>query len=221
MPTFSYKGKSYEVDEQGFLTDHTQWDEGFAEGAAVQVCSSGRLTDRHWLVIRFIRDEFQRSGDCPHVYRTRMANGLSTKEFRLLFPDGYLRGACKLAGITYRDRFIDYYGEPAPAAPAERRDEEWKRKTYRIDAFGFLVDPAEWDEQFAVTKARELKIAGGLGAAHWRVIRYLRNTHADTGIVPTVFQCCEANELELEDLEGLFPDGYQRGAVKIAGLRTR
>ena len=29
-----------------------------------------------------------------------------------------------------------------------------------------------------------------------------------------------ATSLDLEELEELFPDGYQRGAVKIAGLRV-
>lgn len=40
-------------------------------------------------------------------------------------------------------------------------------------------------------------------------------------IVPTVYETCETFGIEIEELEQLFPDGYHRGAVKIAGLRVR
>lgn len=62
---------------------------------------------------------------------------------------------------------------------------------------------------------------GNLGDKHWGVIRFLRRRHQETGSVPTVYETCEANGLEVEDLERLFVDGYHRGAVKIAGLRQR
>jgi tRNA 2-thiouridine synthesizing protein E len=38
---------------------------------------------------------------------------------------------------------------------------------------------------------------------------------------PSVTETCEVNDLDIEELEQLFPDGYHRGAVKIAGLRLR
>ena len=56
---------------------------------------------------------------------------------------------------------------------------------------------------------------------HWGVIRFLRQSYMENGQVPTVFETCERCGLEIEDLERLFPDGYHRGAVKIAGLRVR
>lgn len=37
--------------------------------------------------------------------------------------------------------------------------------------------------------------------------------------VPTVYVTCEDTGVELDLLERLFPDGYHRGLVKIAGLR--
>jgi tRNA 2-thiouridine synthesizing protein E len=49
----------------------------------------------------------------------------------------------------------------------------------------------------------------------------IRKRFEETGTVPTVYETCEMNQIELEDLESLFPDGYHRGAVKIAGLRVR
>ena len=38
MPTIEYKGKSYEVDEDGFLSNPENWDEDFAQAVADQVC---------------------------------------------------------------------------------------------------------------------------------------------------------------------------------------
>ena len=146
--------------------------------------------------------------------------------FKKLFPKGYLRGACKLAGITYRDRLVNYYGERGQvtkfrAEPGVPPQPELREKVYRIDVFGFLVDPSEWDENFATSRAHDMKIPGGLSDKHWRIIQYLRDRLEKDGSVPRVFECCEANQIELDELERLFPDGYHRGALRIAGLRVR
>ncbi len=50
--------------------------------------------------------------------------------------------------------------------------------------------------------------------------RFLRKRFQETGSVPTVYETCEQNKIEIEDLERLFPDGYHRGAVKISGLHV-
>jgi tRNA 2-thiouridine synthesizing protein E len=220
---FSYKDKSYEIDDQGFLQDYEKWDEGFAEGMAQEAKVKDGMTDDHWRVIHFIRSKFEKNGECPIVYTTCRANNISPKELKALFPAGYTRGACRLAGISYRDRFMDYYGETMPgrkvlpaAVPSGKTD-----KVYRVDMFGFLVDPEEWDEDFAHNKARELKLAGGLNERRHEIVQYLRRTHTATHVVPSVSECCETLGIELEEMEQLFPDGYVRGAVKIAGLSMR
>ena len=182
------------------------------------------LGDDHWRVIRFIRSELEQSGECPLVYTTCRANGISPKQLKSLFPVGYTKGACRLAGISYRDRLMDYYGETVTeqkaelgtAAPTRHTD-----KVYRVDAFGFLVDPSEWDEDFAHNKAHEMKLPGGLNGRRHEIVQYLRRTHAKTEVVPSVSECCESLGIELDEMERLFPDGYVRGAVKIAGLSMR
>jgi tRNA 2-thiouridine synthesizing protein E len=91
-----------------------------------------------------------------------------------------------------------------------------------VDVRGFLVDPDEWDEHYAAHRAHEMKIPGDkLGKLHWQIVRFLRSTYYKTGMIPTATETCEANSLEIDELEKLFPDGYHRGAVKIAGLRLR
>jgi tRNA 2-thiouridine synthesizing protein E len=217
--TVSFGGKSYEVDGRGYLCDHRQWDRGFAEAGARRAGIAQELTPAHWIVIDFIRAHFAQHGECPLVYQTCRGCGLTLGGLKKLFPTGYLRGACLLSGITYRDRRVNFFGEQAENLGPAGAATDWQRKTYRVDAFGFLVDPAEWDEGFAVNKAAELGMRA-LTAPHWEIIRYLRKVTQETGRVPTVFETCEANRIEIDRLEELFPSGFQRGAVKLAGLNV-
>lgn len=214
----------YRVDRQGFLEDFHHWDEGFAEAMAPQAGIEGGLGEDHWRVIRSIRDAFEKTGECPLVFRTCRVSGIPPRELKSLFPAGYTKGACRLAGITFRDRFMDYYGEnlfrKVPEAPPEPVPDR-SDKEYRVDTFGFLVDPGEWDEDYAENKAREMKVPGGLTERHQELVLAIRQLFSETGTVPSVSEACEALDMEMDELEGLFPDGYVRGAVKIAGLSLR
>lgn len=233
MRTLTFGGKRYQLDDDGFLSDGGQWDEAFAASMAPTLEISGGLTAPHWRVIHFIRDSFHERGKCPLIYQTCRANGLRLKDLQALFPTGYLRGACKLAGITYKEGFHGSVSIPASLREPSLSAEEPApipemvpappppEKTYRVDVRGFLADPAEWDEHYAAHKAFEMGMPEGLTGQHWKVILYLRNSFYRKGVVPTVFETCEANQLEIEDLEQLFPAGYHRGAIKIAGLRVR
>ena len=217
MGTFTFRGKAYQVGGEGFLLNPNEWDENFAEGMAPALRIPGGPTERHWEIIRFIRKSFTEGTGCPLVYQTCRALGLHLRDLQSLFPTGYQRGACLLAGVSYREGYLGpgwlLEREPAPPAAAE--------KTYRVDARGFLVDPEEWDEGFAAFKAYELKMPDKLTEKHWQIIYYLREAYAKSKVVPTVYDTCEANHIEWEELERLFPDGYHRGAVKLAGLRVR
>lgn len=222
MKIFSFNGKNYDVDDQNFLINFEEWDENFAIGTAPNLHIPDGLTEKHWKVIRFVRDSFKQKEVCPLVYETCRANGLSIKGMKELFPTGYMRGACKLAGITYRDRIVNYYGGQAPVswlkADYEKARPKPKEKFYRVDVVGFLADPLEWDENFAIHGADEIE--GGLTDKHWKLIYYLRDNFKKNNSVPTLYECCEANQIELDELERLFPRGYHRGLVKIAGLRV-
>ena len=97
----------------------------------------------------------------------------------------------------------------------------YKDKAYEADSNGFLVNPDQWDESYAVQTAYETKIPGGkLTDKHWQIIRFLRKRYKEEKIVPTVMETCRANGIDIEELERLFPDGYHRGTVKMAGLRV-
>ena len=216
MKNFIYKNKKYKVDKHGYLVDPRQWDIDFAEGMAPKVRITNGLNEQHWRIINFIRNSFEKINVCPLVYVACKENNLGLGELNALFPTGYHRGACKLAGISYRQKYFQkYYLEENNL----RIENDYKMKIYRIDAQGFLVDPSEWDENFALNKAFELKLPDLLTDEHWKVLKYLRSYFKKSKELPTVYQVCQDNDIKLEDLDSLFPDGYHRGAVKLAGLR--
>jgi tRNA 2-thiouridine synthesizing protein E len=210
----------YAVDDDGFLLYPEDWDEDFAIASAASAGIADGLTDKHWAVIRFIRDVYEKDGMVPLVYVTCMNFKMRLKEFKRLFPAGYHRGACRLAGTAYwtaqSQQWIE--GHP-PIAAARSADTVHPLRAYRTDTIGFLLDAADWDRRFAEATAAELGMPGGLTEEHWRIIEYLREAHARTGVLPTLYATCEDNDLELADLQRLFPDGYHRGAVRLAGLR--
>lgn len=212
---FEYNGKSYRIDNYGFLLDPADWDEDFAIGMAPQVRLPDGLTEDHWRVIRFIRNSFDQMSACPLVYVACKQNHLGLGDLKRLFPAGYLRGACKLAGVTYRETaFQRQWLEEN----IHLHQNDYETKEYPLDAQGFLVNPDDWDEHFALKTAHELGMPDYLTKDHWRIIYYLRSRFADDGQVPTIYETCAANGIDLDELERLFPDGYHRAAVKIAGL---
>lgn len=219
MGVFFYKDKIYTVDSKSFLLDLNQWDEDFVEGMAPQLEIPHGLTKDHWDVIYFIRNTFKDTGKCPLIYETCRMNALRLNEIKKLFPTGYLRGACKLAGVTYKESSL---GEAD--IPQIREDVNMiaVSKIYKVDVRGFLVDPDDWDEYYAAHRAHDMKIPGGkLTDKHWQIIRFLRESYKKNHEIPTVYDACKANQIDIEELERLFPDGYHRGVVKIAGLLLR
>jgi tRNA 2-thiouridine synthesizing protein E len=220
MPTIATAGRIFEIDETGFLLDSTTWHDSYATAMAASCDIPGELTDDHWKVIHFIRDSFRETGQCPLVYQTCRANKLRLRDLNRLFPSGYLRGACKLAGVTYIEGYIGN-----PWAWTQERPKPIDRaaidKVYRVDSRGFLVDPDEWDETFARHRAEDMVLPGGLSETHWLMIRWVRDYHGTHGHVPTVYETCEEFGIGIDQLERRFPRGYHRGLVKLAGLRVR
>jgi tRNA 2-thiouridine synthesizing protein E len=179
---------------------------------------TGGLTDEHWCIITFIRNKYSETGECPMVHEIGKHCNLKLADLKRLFPTGYLRGACKLAGLTYGEEQV--HSSWLPVQRLKKVSRPLPERVYRVNYRGFLVEPAEWDEEYAIFKAKEMKMHD-LTPKHWQVIRFLRDQYEKTQTIPTVYETCEKNQLELEDLGKLFPDGYHRGAVKLSGLRQR
>lgn len=96
-------GGCFDVDEHGYLTDPDDWSEAFAEYVARE--EGLALTDRHWQLIRWIREQEAAHGIMPDArFAMKFLGGAQGKQagreelFRL-FPYGYVKQAIKIAGM--------------------------------------------------------------------------------------------------------------------------
>ena len=98
MTTILIADAPVDVDAEGFLTDPAQWNEKIAEAIAA---ASGvpTLTDRHWLVVRFMRERYLAAGVAPSIRSLGKESGVPVKELYELFPKGPAKLAAKIGGI--------------------------------------------------------------------------------------------------------------------------
>jgi len=101
---------------------------------------------------------------------------------------------------------------------------EVERTTLAVDFEGYLVDPAQWNEQVAEEFARQERIV--LSDEHWAVIRFMREYYEQHHIAPDARHVMKhlaeykgAGTAGRNDLFVLFPYGYVKQACKIAGMR--
>ena len=87
-----------EVDGEGFLTHADQWTEEIAEEIA-HLNGIPALTERHWLVVKFMRERFLTTGTAPTIRSLGKESGVPIKELYQLFPKGPAKLAAKIGGI--------------------------------------------------------------------------------------------------------------------------
>jgi dissimilatory sulfite reductase related protein len=87
-----------DVDAEGFLTDPELWNEEIAQAIAAENGIT-ELTDRHWLVVRFMRNRYLASGTAPSIRTLGKESGVPIKELYRLFPKGPAKLAAKIGGI--------------------------------------------------------------------------------------------------------------------------
>lgn len=98
METREIAGKTLAFDADGNLANLADWNEDIANALAVEE-GIDALTDRHWLVIHFMRKEFQEKGDAPSIRKLTKESGVDTKELYQLFPKGPAKKAARIAGL--------------------------------------------------------------------------------------------------------------------------
>lgn len=211
MSTVAFKGKTYTLDDHGFLDPPQQWDEDFAEGMAKLVGVTSGLTERHWQLVRYLRRKFLDEETVPVLVMACADNDMRLSELRALFPTGYHRGVCKVAGINYQFMYETNYWLTYETAPPAR-------PRYKLDQLGFLEDFEQWDEDFVELAMSQRDPPDTPKERHMQIVRYLRDYYAANRMLPTVYETCSANDLSLDELRELFPAGYRRGACRIAGL---
>jgi len=102
MPTLELEGKSFEIDGDGFLQQPEIWNEQVAQLFATND-GTGELNEKHWAVVKFIRNNWEETDMAPMVRKICQHTGLRLREIYDLFPAGPARGACKIAGLPKPD----------------------------------------------------------------------------------------------------------------------
>lgn len=98
MTTMTVGGATIELDEGGFFRHPELWHEEMAPEIAARE-GLPELSDRHWQVIRFMRQEYLAHGAAPSVRALSKGMAVPVKELYQLFPKGPAKVAAKIAGV--------------------------------------------------------------------------------------------------------------------------
>jgi len=83
---------------EGFLERVEDWNRDLAAELAAEAGIS-TLSDRHWLVIDYMRDTYLRTKAAPTIRTLGKESGVVIKELYELFPKGPAKLAAKIGGI--------------------------------------------------------------------------------------------------------------------------
>lgn len=100
---------------------------------------------------------------------------------------------------------------------------EHQGRSVALDARGYLLDPADWDDTLAIAMAGADDLI--LTDEHWQVLRLLRDYHHTHGHSPAMRLLVKAVAATLGQeradsrvLYRLFPQGPAKQAARYAGL---
>lgn len=104
MPVIEIAGFNVNVNDEGFLTKYDEWNETIAAELAKNI--EIELTDAHWAIIKFLREDFASQGETATTRRVQAVGGFPIKEQFVLFPKkpgkkmSYIAGLPKPAGCV-------------------------------------------------------------------------------------------------------------------------
>lgn len=89
--------ENVEFDDDGYMVDANAWSPEI--GQAIAASLNLELTDRHWVVINFAREQYAANGEAPTLRRITKQTDVNTKELYALFPGGPAKNAAKVSGL--------------------------------------------------------------------------------------------------------------------------
>lgn len=98
MPTIEFMGKSFNVDEDGFVDSFDNWTPEWVQYVKKEE-GIDELTEEHHKVITVLQDYYKKNGIAPMVRVLSKVTGFKLKHIYELFPSGPGKGACKMAGL--------------------------------------------------------------------------------------------------------------------------
>ena len=97
MPIATIAGHEVQINEEGFLTEYDEWSEDIATELAANI--GVEMTDDHWAVIKWLRDDFKEKGETATTRRVQNAGGFPTKQQFQLFPKKPAKKMAYIAGL--------------------------------------------------------------------------------------------------------------------------
>lgn len=88
---------NFKFDTDGYLEDPNAWTPELAQAIAER--EGITLTDRHWVVINYARNEYKTKGEAPTLRNITKNTDVDTKELYSLFPGGPGKKAAMVAGL--------------------------------------------------------------------------------------------------------------------------
>lgn len=96
MSVITIAGLSVDLNEEGYLTDATQWNEDVAKEIAKE--EEVELTDKHFEVLNFLRKQSEDGIDIT-IRKVGKSGIVDIKGFYTLFPKKPLKKSSRIAGI--------------------------------------------------------------------------------------------------------------------------
>ena len=97
MATKTICGKTVQVNDEGFMTNPSEWDRDIAVELAKEEGIEA-LTPAHWKVIEYCRGNAA-SGKAPTLRQITTGTGLTTKELFTLYPKGPAKKVARISGL--------------------------------------------------------------------------------------------------------------------------
>jgi TusE/DsrC/DsvC family sulfur relay protein len=98
MAQATLAGKTVDVNEEGYMTNPSQWTKEIGEEIAKQ--EGITMTENHWKVISHLQNFFKENGTMPSIRTLKNSGVVPTKELYDLFPGGPLKKSSKIAGLA-------------------------------------------------------------------------------------------------------------------------
>jgi len=98
MATRTIAGKTVQVNDEGFMLNPNEWTKEIALEIAREE-GLATLTDAHWKVIDFCRQNGMTTGKAPTLRTITTGAGVPTKELFSLFPKGPAKKVARIAGL--------------------------------------------------------------------------------------------------------------------------
>jgi TusE/DsrC/DsvC family sulfur relay protein len=97
MPVTTFAGRPVQVNDEGFLTDPSEWDQALATELAAAIGLT--LTDEHWQALRFLRQDYAEQGETASLRRVSTRGGIPVKRLFELFPQKPAKKMAYVAGL--------------------------------------------------------------------------------------------------------------------------